>query len=198
MAERVDGHLLAQDTARELVLHAGQRHALYGYPANRDRHPADDLLCADPGSCLRQRDLHHHPTAGRMVYPGVAPLGRERHDHTHGPAHAARFLLRRVQVSARSDLADRRRASARRRRIRVHRLPAAVGSKGLLGHDRRDAHRRGGARCGRVDFADHARRRRPFRRNVGALLRRTRVGAARIHMYLVIRIGITAAPERDE
>ena len=107
----------------------------------------------------------HHWGASAMVVLVLAHMIRV---FTHG----------RVQVPARDQLGARRRAAVHRARLQLHRLPAAVGSEGVLGDAGRNEHRRHDAGRRRDAREDPARRRAARRGDAGALLRAARAAAA--------------------
>ena len=71
-----------------------------------------------------------------------AQVGLERDGDPDLPAHGPHLLLRRLQVPARAQLGDRRRAADPDDDDGLHRLPAAVRPALLLGLDRRHQHQR--------------------------------------------------------
>ncbi len=78
---------------------------------------------------------------GQFVH-GHAQVGVERDGHPRLPPHGAHLLLRRLQVPARAQLGDRRRAADPDDDDGLHRLPAALRPALLLGFDRRHQHQR--------------------------------------------------------
>ena len=73
---------------------------------------------------------------------GLHKWGATRDDHPDLPAHGQDVLLRRLQVPARAQLGDRRRAADPDDGHGPHRLPAAVRPALLLGDDRGHEHHR--------------------------------------------------------
>ena len=132
--QRAAGHQLDADPRR--------RHPDRVHRADRHRRHPRDVLQARPGSRVRVDPGHHERAHARLARARHAQVGRQRLHHPHVPAHGAHVPVRRVQVPARAEL-DRRRAAARERHGRgLHRLPAAVGPDGVLGHRRRHQHQR--------------------------------------------------------
>ena len=82
-----------------------------------------------------------------------APLGGPRHGDLRLPAHVPRLLHRLLQAAATVQLGDRRRPVPADAGTLVHRLSAAVGPAGLLGHHGRDQHRQLRSAGGRAAFA---------------------------------------------
>ncbi len=110
-------------------------------PGDHGRDPGD-VLQAGSRQGVRVDPVHHERPRVGLARARHAPLGRERLHHPALPPHGPRVPVRRLQVSARAELADRR-APARARHVRrLHRLPAAVGPDGVLGDGRRHQHQR--------------------------------------------------------
>ena len=95
---------------------------------------------ADPG--LRLDHPPHQRRLPRRVRARHAQVGRQRDDHPDLPPHGADLRLRRLQVPARAELGDRRRAPDPDHGHGLHRLPAALRPALLLGHGRRQQHHR--------------------------------------------------------
>ena len=70
----------------------------------------------------------------------AAPLGRPRHGHHHLAAHVPRVPHRQLQASARIQLGGRRHLAGVDAAAELHRLSAAVGPAGHLGHHGRQQH----------------------------------------------------------
>ena len=107
-----------------------------------DRRLPGDVLHAvgDPGLRL---DLPHQQRRARSASSSAAcTSGAPRDGHPDLRAHGSDLLLRRLQVPARAQLGDRRRAADPDDDDGLHRLPAALRPALLLGHDRRHQHQR--------------------------------------------------------
>ena len=113
------------------------------------------------------------------VRPRHAQVGLERDGDPDLPPHGADLLLRRLQVPARAQLGDRRRAADPDDGDGLHRLPAAVRPALLLGLDRRHQHQR--HRPGRRPLPERlpARRARARGDDALALLRDPHAAGAR-------------------
>ena len=70
------------------------------------------VLQADRRRGVLVDPVHHQRPLGRRARPRHAPLGRLLLHHPDVPAHGARLSLRRLQVPAGAELADRRRCSS--------------------------------------------------------------------------------------
>src|ERR671910_1904783 len=116
--------------------------------------------------------------AGR-VRPRHAQVGRDGDDRAHLPAHGQDLLLRCLQVPARAELGDRRRAADPHPGHGADGLPAAVRPALLLGDRRRQQHHR--LRSGRrpVPRGLPARRPRGWCDHDPALLRHPHAARAR-------------------
>ena len=110
--------------------------------AGADRNDPRDVLQARSEGRVRVDPAHHERPLGRLARARHAPLGRVGLHHPHVHAHGARVPVRRVQVPARAELDHRCAAARDGPRRGLHRLPAAVGSDGVLGDDRRRQHQR--------------------------------------------------------
>ena len=90
------------------------------------------------GKCL----LYSTRDVGRLVPPRPPPLHRTGDDRAARVSPHAGGNRRRLQGPARNQFLERRCLAAPCARALPHWLPAAVGSKGFLGHEGRDEHRR--------------------------------------------------------
>ena len=154
----------------ELVPHArlGDADRLHR-PAHHGRDPRD-VLQAGSGDRLPVDPAHHERPHARLARPRHAPLGRERLHHPALPPHGPRVPVRRVQVPARAELADRRQHPPARDARGLQRLPAPVGSDGVLGDGRRHQHQRDRADRRAVHLLSPPRRGRDRGRHASALL----------------------------
>ena len=132
----------------QLVLHArlGDDVRL-PLPGRHGRVPGDVLPPRPRRRRLRIDPLRHQRRVPRPVRARHAQVGLERDGDPRLPAHGPHVLLRRLQVSARAELGDRRGAADPDDDDVLHRLPAAVRPAGLLGDDRGREHQRHRARC---------------------------------------------------
>ena len=107
--------------------------------ADVHRPAADVLLPADARIRLHR---HRRPARARAArhHARDAPLGRARDGHHGVAAHVPRLHDRLVQAAARVQLVGRRDHAGADAAAVVHRLPAAVGSAGDLGHHGRLEH----------------------------------------------------------
>ena len=113
----------------------------------------------------------------------------------------ADVLLRRLQVPARAELGDRRRAAGPHDDDVVHRLPAAVRPALLLGHDRRREHQRHRPAVGPY-LSDFLRAGPEFGATTLSrfyaihmlLCPAAIVALIGAHLYLVAKLGTTAPP----
>ena len=124
----------------------------------------------DPENGVRVDPEHHERPDARLARPRHAPLGRERLHHPALPPHGPRVPVRRLQVPARAELADRRLHPAARHARGLHGLPAPVGPDGVLGDGRRDQHQRDRADRRAVHRLPLAQRRRDRNRHAIPLL----------------------------
>ena len=163
----------------QLVLHARLGDPLRLHRAGGHRGLPGDVLHAldDPG--LRLDRPHQQRRLPRRLRARHAQVGLERDGHPDLPAHGAHLLLRRLQVPARAQLGDRRRAADPDHDDGLHRLPAALRPALLLGLGRRHQHQR--HRPGRRPLPERlpARRPRAGRDDALALLRDPHAAAAR-------------------
>ena len=134
----------------ELVLHARLRDDVRLPVAGGHGRVPGDVLRAGPEPRLRQRSAHHQRRLPRLAGARHAPLGRDGDDRPDLPAHGADVLLRRLQVPARAELGDRRRAAGADAGHGPDGLPAAVRPALLLGHGGGGEHHRHGAGGGTV------------------------------------------------
>ena len=121
-----------------LGVHDRQRHHLAPRRAGGLWRRAGDVLRAVTGARLRQRAIRDARTAHGLDGAGVARVGRQFSGRRHGRAPSASVPVRRLQGATRGDVADRAGRVPRHPRILVERLPAALGSEGVLGDDRHD------------------------------------------------------------
>ena len=101
------------------------------------RHPADVLLRALHHAGLRPHARSARHRRLRHLSAQHAPLERARHGGHGLPAHVPRLPNRRLQEAARVQLGARRHPPVGHALHELHRLPAALGPAGLLGHHRR-------------------------------------------------------------
>ncbi len=126
----------------ELVLHARLGDVVRLRDAGADRRLPGDVLRPVLDRGLQ---LDHPPDQRRLprrVRSRPAQVGRDADDHPDLPPHGQDVLLRRLQVPARAQLGDRRRAADPHPGHGPDRLPAAVRPALLLGDDRGDEHHR--------------------------------------------------------
>ena len=126
----------------QLVLHARLGDAVRVRRAGGHRRVPGDVLHAVADAGLRLDHPPHQRRLPRRVRARHAQVGRLGDDHPDLPPHGADLLLRRLQVPARAQLGDRRRAADPDHGDGLHRLPAAVRPALLLGDDRRREHQR--------------------------------------------------------
>ena len=166
----------------QLGLHARLGDAVRVPQPGRHRRVPRDVL--PPGRVRRRVRIdpqHQRQRVPRPARARDAQVGRVGDDHPDLPAHGAGVLLRRLQVPARADLGDRRRAADPDARDGLHRLPAAVRPALLLGVGRRYQHQR----------------RRPVHRTVPVELPARRRGLRRHHPVAVLRDPHAADPRPD-
>ena len=165
----------------QLVLHArlGDADRLHR-PGDHRRLPGDVLHALDhPG--LRLDRPHQQRRLPRPARPRHAQVGLERDGDPDLPAHGPHLLLRRLQVPARAQLGDRRRAADPDDDDGLHRLPAALRPALLLGLGRRHQHQR----------------HRPGGRPLPERLPARRPRARRDHALALLRDPHAARPRRD-
>ena len=128
----------AGDRAQLHLVH-GRDDVLPVHRRGGDRRAADVLLPADAGTRLQRhpgpprRDHAGHP-------PRAASLGGARDGHRGLAAHVPRVPDRQLQAAPRVQLGRRRDPAGADAAAVVHRLPAAVGPAGDLGHHGRLEH----------------------------------------------------------
>ena len=144
-AERVPAPVLHQgahahaELQRDLVFgHADAGNVSY---SGRDRNSADALLPSLRAAGLRRHEGSAVRGFVRTVSAQSASLVGARHGFPGLRAHVQGFLSRRLPHSARVQLGDRRGSSADDAAAQLHRLPASLGSTGLLGDHGRIEHR---------------------------------------------------------
>jgi hypothetical protein len=81
-----------------VVLHAGQRAARVALDPAVDGRIPDVVLRANPGTRLRQREVHQQ-SSRREHRSRSSPLRRQLHRHCAGGAHAAGHRIRFVQAT---------------------------------------------------------------------------------------------------
>ena len=127
----------------ELVLHPGLGvHVRLPLAGRHRRLPGDVLPAGRGGRRLRVDPPPDQRGLPRRVRARHAPLGLDGDGDPRLPAHGADLLLRRLQVPARAQLGDRRRAADPHDDDVVHGLPAAVRPALLLGDGRGREHQR--------------------------------------------------------
>ena len=124
----------------QLVLHARLGDDVRLPLAGDHRRLPGDVLhaVADRRPTTRSRHITNDVFLGEFVR-GMHKWGSSVMVDPDLPAHGADLLLRRLQVPARAELGDRRRAADPDDGDGLHRLPAAVRPALLLGDDRRRA-----------------------------------------------------------
>ncbi len=166
------GHVPQGAQGHELVLHAGLRDDVRVPLAGRHgRVPGDVLPPRRRRRRLRVRPPHHQRGLPRRVRARHAQVGLVGDGDPGLPAHGQDVLLRRLQVPARAELGDRRRAADPHDGDVVHGLPAPVRPALLLGHDRGREHQRHRPGGRPVPVGLPARRRGVRRDDAVALLR---------------------------
>ena len=174
-AERVPAPVLDQgahahaEFQRDLV--SGHADAGHISDPGRDRHSADVLLPPVGAAGLRR---HQRPAVRRLlgiISAQPASLVRARHGVSGVRAHVQSVLSRRLPRAARVQLGDRRHPSADDAAAQLHRLPAALGSTGVLGDHRGIEHCIGRSGDGRKDSLPAARRQRGQCQRAAAFLR---------------------------
>src|SRR5207247_147851 len=107
-------------------------------PADRDRHLPDVLLPSHgrPRRGHRLRRHAEHPDIGVLRGPGAQPppMGRPPHGVQRDPAHGPGLLHGGLQAATRVQLGGGRDPAVPDARAVGHRLPAALGPAGDLGH----------------------------------------------------------------
>ena len=155
----------------------GQRHAGPVPGPGRHRHRADDVLRALARPRLRQHPVHRRDAVrgARARHPS---LGRRPPGPAHRAAHPARVRVGLDKYPRELNWLVGARAALRGPRLRLHRLPAALGPEGVLGDRGRHEHRRAGAVHRRAAAGAAPRRPQLGARDPRPLLRHPRLGPA--------------------
>ena len=189
----------------ELVAHARLGDADRVPRPARDRRDPGDVLQAEPGQAHASVQHITDDVWGGWLVRGMHRWGASVFIILMFMHMGARLPVRRVQVPARAEL-DRRRAPARDGALRrAHRLPAPLRPDRLLGDGRGDQHQRDGAvrrafpriavTGRRRDRARHARR---FYSLHMLLVPGALMGLIGLHLYLVVRLGVSSPPWSGE
>ena len=126
----------------QLVLHARLGVDVRVPQPGGDRRLPGDVLRPVGDARLRVDPPRQQRRLPRRVRPRHAQVGLDRDGRARLPAHGPHVLLRCLQVPARAQLGDRRRAADPHDDDVVHGLPAPVRPALLLGDDRRRQHQR--------------------------------------------------------
>ena len=167
-----------------------------------DRRDPRDVLPAGPDDRVPVDPAHHERPLGRLARPRHAPVGRVGVHHPDVPAHGARLPLRRLQVPARAELDASACCCSRSGSPRASPATCCRGTRRRTGRppsgSTSTARRRSSGRFlaqflqgGTYINADTISR--FYAIHMLVLPGRDR-GLIALHLYLVIRLGVTSPP----